>query len=205
MRLRVVALYLPASIFLAGVVVAWTNYGVAPGFLTRDPTATMDVSPYIGMVSSVGVLLWCAATALFLFASSLVWKGASDGLAGFLLYFGLFSLLLTLDDLFLIHEEFVYHQLDLSEKLMPTIYLIMLLVGGWAFRKQIRETDFGLLLVAAFFLALSAIIDKYWNVFQDDELRILLEDGFKFFGIVGWFGYAWNTAYAQVARRLTSR
>lgn len=199
-----VALYLPALVFLAVVVMVCVSYEIDPGFLLRDPTATMDASPYTGMVSSLGILLWSASTTLFLFGAAAVWRSKNNGFAGFLLYFGLLSLLLTLDDLFLIHEELVYHQLDLSEKLMSGIYAILTLVGAWIFRKQVRKTDYRLLLVAVSFLALSAIIDKYLSQ-SPSEWRIMFEDGFKFLGIVGWLGYSWKTVYAQATRLLSGR
>jgi hypothetical protein len=103
-----------------------------------------------------------------------------------------------LDDFFLGHEtlqEYVG-----SEKIIYLFYVFSLLGILIVFRDCILESDYIALIIALGFLGLSVSID----IFQESielvigQWRILLEDGFKLLGIVGWFGYFARYCYFEI-------
>ena len=68
------------------------------------------------------------------------------------------------------------------------------------FAKYILETERLILLIALFFLGLSFSIDLFQYRIEPfmGQWRILLEDGFKFLGIVGWLGYFAHSCFCEI-------
>jgi hypothetical protein len=58
-----------------------------------------------GVFSNLGVILWCVAATVSLFSLS-VYTHASPQTKSFLLYSGILGVILTLDDLLVVHENF---------------------------------------------------------------------------------------------------
>src|SRR5262245_5975768 len=74
--------------------------------LAKDPSEVMQFSPYIGMLSNWGVVLWMAAATICLFSSVLLkQQKASNSTLTFIAVSGGLSLLLGLDNLFLLHDR----------------------------------------------------------------------------------------------------
>lgn len=70
-----------------------------------DLAATAEVSPFLGVVSTVGGMLWVSATAIALFSGWLLVRSQGVREGKFLIYFGALSLLLAIDDIFQLHER----------------------------------------------------------------------------------------------------
>jgi hypothetical protein len=135
------ALYVPATGLLLAAVVAAYVKRLSLGFFIRDPTSVMVASPLTGMVSSIGVLGWCAAATLCLFTWA-VTRRRSGGPVGdvFLLIPGLLTAAVMLDDLFRIHETLAPRYLGGPPDSLIVAYV---LIGGvWlvAFRRRILGT-----------------------------------------------------------------
>jgi hypothetical protein len=90
--------------------------------LAKDPAEIRHFPPYIGMLSNWGVILWVVTATICLFSVVLLkLQKATDGRFKFLLVSGLFSLLLGLDDLYLLHDRLlprIFH--------MPEIFFYLL-------------------------------------------------------------------------------
>lgn len=161
--------------------------------LTRDPAAITGESPFLGGLSYVGVLMWCAATAICLFCFAVLQKKNVRGdLPSFFLFGGLFTLILLLDDLYLLHELVFPVYLNIPEKLTFLIYGLMALGYLVRFRKLILQTDFIVLALALGFFGSSIIVDLL------DLVPTSIEDGLKILGIVGWFGYFSRTGFQML-------
>lgn len=212
--LALVAIYLPTLALLATVVAVSRVEDVPVADMLRDATSVADVPFYIGAVSGLGILLWCAAAVLCLFSAALLhaWKTEPEA-RGFLFSVGLLTALLTLDDAFLIHEAIAPRFLgDFGGDAMSALYVVSAVSILVRWRRVVQETPYVLWLLAGGFLALSIGFDKlhdfgllaYFDQFMD-EGGILLEDGSKLLGIAGWFGYFAWTCYATLAAPGTGR
>jgi hypothetical protein len=129
--------------------------------LTRDPTSVTHSKFYVGLLSNLGVMLWtAAATACFMGAFILSNDRRFHQSAIFLFSSGALSLILTLDDLFRIHETVLPRYFHISETLVIAGYLLLSLAYLAYFFRQILTTDYLLLILALLFLGLSMAIDK---------------------------------------------
>ena len=161
---------------------------------TRDPSAVLKTSPLIGLVSNLGVLLWCASTVIALFSALVLRRSQTQPRTVlFLLSAGGFTMMLMLDDFFMGHEALSHR--GVPEEAVFLVYGLLFVAGLWLFRPIILASEYSLLIATCILLGLSVIVD----VFQSDveqilgQWRILFEDGFKFLGITGWL--AWITLF----------
>ncbi len=182
-----------ALLFLTALVCLFTETPV--GDFTRDPASLGDLSPFAGVISNLGALCWCAGSVVCLVGWALLSKQKTQPkLALFFQLAGLYTALLMLDDLFLLHEEIFPVFLPFGEKFIIAGYGLLLISGLYYFREIIRSSKYRFLLVAIGFFAMSVGID----LIQDEvevlvgTWRILFEDGFKFLGIVCWLAYFWE-------------
>lgn len=161
--------------------------------LTRDVAAIADIHPLSGLLSNLGILLWCASAAICLFARSVRRQGV-DGREGarFLLASALLSLYLMFDDLLCIHETLAPDYLGLPEKLVFAVLGVALAAYLVVFRRMILRTNYLFLVLALGLFALSVGIDSLLAT-----PKYILEDGLKWLGIASWCSY-----HAQTSRRL---
>jgi hypothetical protein len=194
------ALYVPATALLLGALVASRVKKRSFGVFTRDPTTIMGAHPLIGLVSSVGVLGWCATASLCLFT----WGVTRHRVAGrlgdmFLLIPGLLTTVLMLDDLFEIHETLAPRYIAVPDDLLIVPYVLVAVGWAVAFRRRILRTEYLLLLIAAGGFTVSGVVDALTDAPYDS--RYLLEDGLKFLGIVGWLGYFGRVCFRELTGR----
>lgn len=156
--------------------------------LVRDPNAIADFPKYIGFISQFGIFLWFASVGIC-FMGYFLTRGIQSvsQKSKYLLYFGIFSLMLGLDDAYMLHEELAHR--GLYEEMFFGVYAVMLLVFILKFLKLFFQTHFILLILSGFCLASSIAVDKY------DHTLFLLDDSFKVSGIVFWFVYFFRTVY----------
>jgi hypothetical protein len=176
--------------------------------LTRDPAAVMDAPMYTGLLSNIGVLLWCAAAAICFFGYTLFQGSSIRGTSLFFLCSGFISLMLLTDDFFMLHEAVFpkilsFMEKDTAEKTVFAFYGITLMAYLFYLRRFIlANTDFILLVTAFIFFGLSVMIDVADMTFGDDYDGNIYEDGTKFLGIVSWITYFSLTAYKLVKASL---
>ncbi|MHA2254089.1 MAG: hypothetical protein ACXAD7_27300 [Candidatus Kariarchaeaceae archaeon] len=194
-----ILLYINPLILLSAVTFASLKTGIPLRNYTSDPITLANRHPTFGIVSNFGVLVLCACATLCLFHWVVLPQNTGKIKSSrFLFLSGLFTLIIMLDDFFLGHEtlqEYVG-----SEKIIYLFYVFSLLGILIVFRDCILESDYIALIIALGFLGLSVSID----IFQESielvigQWRILLEDGFKLLGIVGWFGYFARYCYFEI-------
>lgn len=192
------AIYGATLLVLATVVILKWQAQVSIMVLMRDPSATMEVPFYTGLVSNLGILLWCATAAICLFSALVLRRLANHSeKSSFLLTIGFLTLALTLDDLFLLHERVFPDYLNISEKLVYIAYGLTSLICCLRFKQLILKTDFILLLFAVGFFGFSIVIDR---LLPFSEPAILIEDGAKLLGIVSWLAYFTRTCLQSIRR-----
>ncbi len=193
--LVVAAVFVPAVLVLVAVALAAERSGREVSFFTREPVSALTVGgatctgpscSYVGVVSNLGVLLWCAAAAGCFLAASLVVRGRRSPL----LYAGVLTTALLADDLFLLHEG--VYALVVEERLVFGLYALALVGYVVAFRRFLRATTPWLFAAACALFAVSLVADERWAGHH------LLEDGSKFLGIVAWSTYFLAAAAAEL-------
>jgi hypothetical protein len=161
--------------------------GVPPASLTRDPVSVFRTGPHIGLLSTLGVMLWAASTAVCLLGGIVLRRDAAQQRARrFLFASGLLSLGLMLDDSFLVHEALAPKFLRIPEPIIFLGYLVVV-VGYLAyFVRQLLRTDYVLFILALAFLGASALIDQSLPV---SDTVAFVEDILKFTGLLFWLAY----------------
>lgn len=180
---------------LAAAVLAKVGLGVPWYYVMGDP-ATATGSPFfVGLVSNVGVVMWTAIATLFLFRHHVERVAQDDsGWAPFLLWSGLFTAALGLDDLFLVHEEVLPHYLGVGQPIVLGAYAIACCTYLLRFAGHIARTAYPVFFVALALLAVSVALDQLqdqWSIYL--PASGFLEDAAKLLGIGTWLSYALHT------------
>lgn len=167
-------------------------------FLMGDPATATGWPFFVGFVSNVGVVMWAAIATLFLFRHHLerASRGPSEW-SRFLLWSGLFTAALGLDDLFLLHDQALPEYLSISQPLVVGVYVVACLAYLLRFARQIARTAYPVFFVALGLLAVSLALDQvldHWSIHV--PASGFLEDAAKLFGIGTWLSYALHTCAA---------
>lgn len=188
-------LYLPAGLIMLAVYLVSVHTDTPVWMFTRDPADITHSSPFIGVVSNISILLWCATAAICLFAFLALKTQDHGKIAVFFLFSGLITSLLLLDDLFLLHERIFPQYFHWRQRYIYVSYVSIVLVYLVAFRKIILKSNYIMLALALGFFLLSVVVDCIAAKMGDFiPFSHLYEDGFKLFGLASWLGY-----YAQTA------
>ena len=196
--LAIVYALLLALLVSVGIISA--QFDITVDMFTRDPAALFDASPFIGVLSNIGILFWCSTVAICFFAVAFQLKNGNKIAAKFLIFSGLLTALLLFDDLFMFHETVFPEILHVPEKLVYVVYLVLILMYFIKFRESLLQTEYIILLTACMFLGLSMVSDV---VLPQEGIEFLIEDGFKLFGIVTWFIYFTRTCFAYTYKIFT--
>jgi hypothetical protein len=191
--------YLPAMAALVGIAfIAWAT-GRRVWFFTNDPFVLGNLPFYAGILSNVGILLWCATAAICFFSTAILKKDDHvNDWKPFLFMSGVFTSLLLCDDLFQMHKIFYPILFHLAEVFVYGVYGLFALWYLIHFRKQIRNTEFLLLVFALAFFILAVMFDTLHLLPRGNTA---FSDGLKFLGIVSWFIYFMRTCGKEVRRR----
>lgn len=200
----------PLWVYLVAIVPAvaviafvWLQPWVKPGWLLRDPLFVAATSGkccrlYYGVVSNFGVLFWCATSAVCLFVSAqLRQRGAPRRHIAFLVYAGLLTGLLLMDDLFFGHESVYPAILGIEEEGIVSAYFLITLVYLYLYRDLILAVDNPLMVLALASFAASVAVDVFLE--DTDNWLILVEDGGKFVGISLWATFHIRAAWLLTA------
>lgn len=186
LRVLLVAV-LPALLMYVLALLLSAAAGIRPQLVIRDLAQTCDTALGVGFLSSVGYLLWISAAAIALFGAL---SGAVDvrGRARqLLLSGGVFSLLLCLDDMFLLHDRYI------GSGFLYSLYAVFALLILLLFRSQVQTLGGGSFLLAVVLLGLSVIIDQLQELIPVDYSTLqLFEEGAKFLGIATWLAFWWQ-------------
>lgn len=67
-----------------------------------------DTNPLVSFLSNLGALLWCASCTICFFTAYSIQSKYRKKDFDFLLYSGIFSLILLFDDFFMVHDYLIY-------------------------------------------------------------------------------------------------
>lgn len=183
-------------VLLTSIVIADRLFGFDYYDLVRDPNAIAGQPKYFGLVSNLGVIFWFAGGFAALQA---YWAGAgfaAPHLRRALLAGGLFSGLMGVDDLLMLHEAVATAGVPESLVLVPHMLLLATLCyHAWFIRRDVQS----LLLVAAVMsLGCSFLVDA---VSEHIAGLVFVEEGFKILGIMFLAVFLSLTSHAALSTR----
>jgi hypothetical protein len=179
----------PGLLLLAAV---WLQTRVPVAVLMKDPLAVAHATKtcchfYYGLVSNLGIMVWTAGAAISLFAALLLFCAARPKAEmWFFAAAAAFTGWLTLDDLFMIHED-VLPQLGVPEAITYVLYAgaaAGYFLLSW---RAILASRPALMASALVLLGTSVAIDVL--VQSETAVRVFLEDGAKLLGILAWTSF----------------
>ncbi len=206
LRGLLVRLYVPILLLFLGVAgLAYLIPALTIHELVTDVNSITEMPFYVGAISQLGMLLWAAAAAICLWSAAYLGRAGASPARRYVLFAGLLTLALLLDDLFLIHEEVMPEYLGIPEKVFLAGYLVAIVAFLYTNRAEILGSEYLLLGLALALFGASVFLDAIPNRFYDSvywmpKLEKLFEDGFKFAGIATWLVYFGRYSAQQVAR-----
>ena len=182
-------IYTPLVIAFGIVIVVRLRTGIAIAEFTRDPLGFTDIPVYTGVLSNLGAAIWSGTAAVCLFSYGVI-RMRSTGRAGlnFLLAGGLITVLLLLDDFFMLHEVVFPQYVGVVEDVVYAAHALLLVWLLLWFRVTILQTDYLLLALALAAMGFSFSVDFVAPLVSIPGLYVF-EDGAKLFGIVSWAAY----------------
>lgn len=174
----------------------YTNHPVWK--LAKDAADVIGYPAYFGMLSSWSSMLWMATAAICLFTAVITWKDPSDPRTRrFLFFSGLLSLIIAIDDLYLLHDRILPGLFDVREAVFYLFYLFLMTGYLIVFFRQISRSDYILFWIAFFLLAFSRGFYKLLPFLREFNTT---NDMFKYFGIVFWLAFFVRTAAKHLRR-----
>lgn len=186
-----------STALLGAVLFLHAQYDIPVGDLTRDPTAVARVPFYIGFLSQLGIFLWAGAAFVCFIPVAVLFH---HPLRQFFLASGLVTLMLGIDDVFLLHES-ALQMVGIPEKVVLTFYVCLITVYGVFFYRIIQDTAYVLLVIALACFGFSILIDLLNP--RSDYVEFLLEDGAKLVGIMSWLAYYLHGAISALRQNNT--
>lgn len=178
--LKTVWLLLCAWSVYGVILLSMTQQGYEVNEVLRDPAQQTGVSSLLGLISNLGNFFWIASVAIAFFAVAYGRKLQTIQ-KQWLLLLGSLSLILAIDDFFLLHDRYINQWICYG---FYVITALLLLIRHFA---QLIESAFFSCLIALTLMGLSIITDTFqeklpWNY----GVAQILEEGFKFAGAIVW-------------------
>ena len=174
---------LPSTILYLAILSVSNFYNIKLSLVVRDLAQTCGYPIGVGMISNIGILFWGAAASICFFTTFL--ESINRESSKLLLLGAIFSSLLCIDDLFLLHDRY------LGPDFLNITYLAMSIFLLVRFRRILKIIGLFNLLISILFLGLSVffdgVIQQIFN--QSYELTQLVEEWFKFLGIACWLNF----------------
>lgn len=199
---KVLAIYLLATMMLLAVAVASVFLDVRIPKFTKDVAATADVHPFAGILSNLGIYLWCTSASCSFFAAALLHDTNRTKHFSFLFSSALLSTYLMIDDAFLLHDFLLPEYCHVDEKAVFVLLGLTVIAYLKYFLQMILKTQYAILLAAFAFLSSSVVVDTIVGPWlqQLGEWEFFVEDGLKWLGIVSWSVYYVMTSYRFVVQ-----
>ena len=191
--------WLGILIALLSAVFLSTIKGVPLDTFTKDPLSVSHAPFYFGFFSNLGIMFWSASIMTCWFVAYRVFYTGTKSDFYFMVWSGIITLIMTVDDLFQLHEEVLPQYFAISENMVYITYLNIYIVYFIRFRKKILKSEFITLIMAFGFLGISTVIDFLPLPIPKDTF---LEDALKLFGTVSWFVYYFRTSNEVLDRKI---
>lgn len=170
----------PALLFYSISLFVLSTSGFEVMEILRDPAQQSGASSFIGFLSNIGIWLWVSSGAIAFYAISSITLHDKK-LKNLIFLAGILSILLAVDDFFLIHDRYI------NQKICFLVYAIF--AGALLVRHYeliLKHEGFAFLL-AGTLLALSIVTDLVQTRIPIPYQYVqVFEEGFKFIGAATW-------------------
>ncbi len=175
----------PALLFYSISLLTLNTAGFKILEILRDPAQQTGQSSFLGFVSNIGVWLWVSSAAICFFIVAAGKLAVKDGYRTMLVLIGILSMLLAIDDFFMIHDRY------LSQRVCVPFYAAFVGILLVRYHKKILEIDGFSFLLAGLLLAMSVFTDltQRYNPLGYTASQIF-EEGFKFVGGATWLYFS---------------
>ena len=199
---RIIALTLAGALTLLALLLALAvTSGMEPWKLFADATSVANNNPLSSAISSLSIMSWTAAAAVTLLAGAVAVTHQAQAESRFLVFFGAWSLLLAVDDQFLLHEWYVPMLPFGGQSLYVVGYGIVFIgfvLTQWATLQRQSPLLFA---TAVAFLLGSVCFDTAADAFGFKPVWAgPTEDSLKFLGVVLWLSYAVSISWRSLKR-----
>ena len=185
----------PALLFYGISIEILTSSGLSVRQIIRDPAQNLNHSSFMGFVSSIGSWVWLSAGIVCLFSASVGGRTTDKKHMELLVLMGIVSVILAVDDFFLLHDRYLPQK---AVFLFYAVYTITLLIRYF---RTIMEIDGWTFLMAGGLLAASIFTDTSQRKIPLEYMQVqVIEDGFKFVGAVTWFYFNYQLAAYRLTR-----
>ncbi len=171
----------PAAIFYIMSLLVLSSAGFGITEILRDPAQQSGQSSFLGFVSNIGVWLWISTASICFFGAIRVESRSRERYGELLLLVGSLSLMLAVDDFFLIHDRYI------SQRVCYLTYALC--VGALLARHHqlIFSIDGPSFLLAGTLLGLSIFTDiiQKQTPLSYEQTQVI-EEGFKIIGAASW-------------------
>jgi hypothetical protein len=180
---------LPALLFYLVMVAFLNSVGFEVMEILRDPAQQSGQSSFLGFLSNVGIWLWVSSAAICLFHAVTSRWSVFGTRRELILLVGLLSLVLAIDDFFMIHDRYV------DQKICYLTYAVLASALLLRHHQEILRIDGFAFLAAGSLLALSIVTDvvQGWIPLEYSQIH-LFEEGFKFSGAAVWLFFSTRLA-----------
>jgi hypothetical protein len=192
-------LYLPVIVLMVVIgVLSRVSDNLTLALLMRDPIMSGKLPVGAGIVSQFELVLWSATMTV----CSVGWvlfgrTGEHLRPRQLLLHFGIITVVLFLDKMFMFHGDIAPKQIQVNKSIVIAVYLIMVLTFVYLNRKEILSSEYLLLVLALVMFGASVFLDAL--PLRDagvplfgQQISFFLEDGLKFAGVATWLAYLWR-------------
>jgi len=174
--------------------------------LFDDPANIVGSSPFLGVISMLGLFGWAAAAGVAFLTYAVIRNDGPALLRRFFFSAGVFTLFLLVDDAFMLHEQVLPAGFGIRERYIKAAYLLMAGTFGFVFMKVLVGHSLVLLLAAGAFFGSSFFFDNptvltALGFFHTDFVLYVMEDGSKFTGIVLWLTWLFRTCLQTIETR----
>jgi len=181
---------LPSSlVYLAAHVFSRLGGIKDPVLVVRDLAQTCDLPIGVGLIANLGYLLWIAAAAICLFTACSQVSRPRGRVRELLLAGGSLSLILCLDDMFLLHDRHI------SPNVLYLFYIVFSLLILFRYRDLLWRLSGPIFLLSVILLGTSLLFDKFQEALPVAYAEgQVFEEGAKFLGIASWLLFWWLAA-----------
>jgi len=175
--------------------------------LTDNPLGHYLTPIYYGIIQKFGVVLWISTSAVCIFTYFIIRNDSEmKSISLSLIIAAVFTSIMAGDELFLFHTVLFPQILHVDKNLVFIIYfclfVLLLVFSG----RQLFNQGYWLFLLATIFFAGKVGIDSLRHIYilpeTDKAFNTILEDGFKFFGILSWFLFYSELCYHLIKQKL---
>jgi hypothetical protein len=212
--LLLLTIAIPLSTIIISLIQPWIELDQ----LYRDPVRAsaimveqgVDINrshlrPLVGAISNFGVIMWCAAASVSLFAACVVDRHTQRSWFFCLLAMGFLTTLLLVDDLFQAHEAAYPVLFGLYDMRIFASYAVLLIAFVFIFRRLVMRYGLLLFLMSMFMLAAAAGFDVFfkridgaYDIWQAKTIQRIGEDGLKLIGITAWLSFTLRLSWLAI-------